>query len=93
LELRPKTLLDFMERADAFRRAERFAQALLACEADARGRTGLETQPYPQRAYVLAARAAAAAIKPSPEDLAHSGPRIAELIHERRIHAIAALRP
>ncbi len=93
LELRPKTLLDFMERADAFRRAERFAQALLACEADARGRTGLETQPYPQRAYVLAARAAAAAIKPSAEDLAHSGPRIAELIHERRIHAIAALRP
>jgi tRNA nucleotidyltransferase (CCA-adding enzyme) len=64
-----------------------------ACEADARGRTGLETQPYPQRAYVLAARAAAAAIKPSAEDLAHSGPRIAELIHERRIHAIAALRP
>jgi tRNA nucleotidyltransferase (CCA-adding enzyme) len=91
-ELRPKTLLDFMERADAFRRAERFAQALLACEADARGRTGLETQPYPQRAYVLAARAAAAAIKPSAEDLAQSGPRIAELIHERRIHAIAALR-
>jgi len=91
-ELRPKTLLDFMERADAFRRAERFAQALLACEADARGRTGLETQPYPQRAYVLAARAAAAAIKPSAEDLAQSGPRIAELIHERRVHAIAALR-
>jgi tRNA nucleotidyltransferase (CCA-adding enzyme) len=93
-ELRPKTLLEFMERADAFRRADRFAQALLACEADARGRTGLETNPYPQRQYVLAARGAAAAIKPSAEDIAaHPGARIATLIHERRVRAIAALRP
>jgi tRNA nucleotidyltransferase (CCA-adding enzyme) len=93
-ELRPKTLLEFMERADAFRRSERFAQALLACEADARGRTGLEARPYPQREYVLAARDAAAAIKPSADDLAaHPGPKIAALIHERRVHAIAALRP
>jgi len=91
-ELRPRTLLEFMERADAFRRAERFAQALLACEADARGRTGLETRPYPQRDYVLAARDAAAAIKPSADDLAaHPGPQIAALIHERRLHAIAAV--
>ena len=40
-ELRPSTILEFMERADAFRRPERFAQALLVCEADGRGRTGL----------------------------------------------------
>ena len=64
-ELKPKTILDFIEQADAFRRPERFAQALLACEADARGRTGLETKPYPQRDYLLAAREAAASIKPS----------------------------
>src|SRR6202167_4292875 len=65
-ELRPATILDFLERADAFRRSERFAQALLACEADSRGRTGLELLPYPQREYLQAAREAAAAIKPSP---------------------------
>ncbi len=93
-ELRPKTLLEFMERADAFRRPERFAQALLACEADARGRTGLEEKPYPQRAYVLAARDAAAAVKPTSEDIAtHAGAKIAELIHARRVRAIAELRP
>src|ERR1700686_1527286 len=69
-ELRAKTILEFIERADAFRRPERFAQALLACEADSRGRTGLEGAPYPQRAYLQAARDAAAAIKPSPEDIA-----------------------
>jgi tRNA nucleotidyltransferase (CCA-adding enzyme) len=91
-ELRPKTLLQFMERADAFRRPERFAQVLLACEADARGRTGMENNPYPQRGYVGAARDAAAAIKPSADDIAaHSGAKIAERLHERRVHAIAEL--
>ena len=92
-ELRPKTILEFMERADAFRRPERFAQALLACEADSRGRTGLENVPYPQRAYLQAARDAAAAIKPAPEDVAaQTGTEIAKRLHERRAQAIAQLR-
>jgi tRNA nucleotidyltransferase (CCA-adding enzyme) len=92
-ELKPKTILEFMERADAFRRPERFAQALLACEADSRGRTGLENVPYPQREFLLAARDAAAAIKPSPEDIAsRSGAKIAEYLRQRRLRAIADLR-
>ena len=91
-ELRPKTVLDFMERADAFRRPERFAQALLACEADSRGRTGLEERPYPQREYLLAAREAAASVKPSSEDVAsHPGPKIAALLQRRRVRAIASV--
>ncbi len=92
-ELRPKTILEFMEHADAFRRPERFAQALLACEADSRGRTGLESEPYPQRAYLLAAQAAAAAVKPAPADIAtNSGPKIAEGLHRSRARAIAGVR-
>src|SRR6202167_741002 len=92
-ELRPKTILEFMERADAFRRPERFAQALLACEADSRGRTGLELLPYPQREYLQAAREAAAAIKPSPEEIAaHAGAKIAEHLRQRRLRAITDLR-
>ena len=92
-ELRPNTILEFLERADAFRRPERFTQALLACEADARGRTGLEDRPYPQGAYLQAARDAAAAIKPSPEDIAaHSGAKIAEQLHRRRAVVITELR-
>ena len=91
-ELRPKTILEFMERADAFRRPERFAQALLACEADARGRAGLEQQPYPQREYLHAARDAAAALRPSAQDIAtQTGAKISQLLHERRVHAIAGL--
>jgi hypothetical protein len=42
---------------------------------------------------VLAARDAAAAIKPSAADVAaHSGAKIAQTIHELRIRAITALR-
>jgi tRNA nucleotidyltransferase (CCA-adding enzyme) len=92
-ELKPKTILEFMERADAFRRPERFAQALLACEADSRGRAGLENVPYPQREYLAKARDVAAAIKPSAEDIAtRNGAIIAERLHQRRAHAIGELR-
>jgi tRNA nucleotidyltransferase (CCA-adding enzyme) len=92
-ELKPSTILEFFERADAFRRPERFAQALLACEADSRGRAGLELLPYPQRPYLQAARDAAAAVKPSAEDIAaHTGEKIAELLRRRRLHAVTELR-
>ena len=37
-----------LELTDAFRKPQRFAQFLLACEADSRGRLGLENVPYPQ---------------------------------------------
>jgi tRNA nucleotidyltransferase (CCA-adding enzyme) len=94
LELRPGTILGFLENADALRRPERFAQALLACEADSRGRSGLQNASYPQRRFLLAARDAAAAVKPSQADLArHTGLEIGELLKRRRLAAIAALSP
>jgi tRNA nucleotidyltransferase (CCA-adding enzyme) len=93
-ELRPGTILELFERADAFRRPERFAQALLACEADARGRTGFEQREYPQRTYLTAVRAAAAAVRPRAPDLASGdGNRIAAGLRRDRIAAIAACRP
>ncbi|HEX3913218.1 MAG TPA: multifunctional CCA addition/repair protein [Steroidobacteraceae bacterium] len=88
-ELRPNTILGILEKADAFRRPERFAQALLACEADSRGRLGLEKIPYPQRDYLQAARDAAATIRPTAQDMADQvGPLIAERVHQRRLRAI-----
>ena len=91
-ELRPGTILGILEKADAFRRPERFAQALLACEADSRGRLGLEKDPYPQRPYLQAARDAAATVKPTPEDIADQvGPLIAERVHQRRLRTIEQL--
>jgi len=52
-ELDGSILLSLLESLDAFRRPERLEEFLLACEADARGRTGLEDQTYPQREYLL----------------------------------------
>lgn len=53
-ELRPTTLLKLLEALDGFRRPERVQKFLLACEADARGRTGLEDRDYPQDEYLTA---------------------------------------
>ncbi len=92
LELRDKTVLKVLERADAFRRPERFEGFLIACEADARGRKGLEDREYPQadvlRAAFLAAKAvdaAAIAKEAGPE-------RVAEQLRRARIAAIRGAR-
>jgi tRNA nucleotidyltransferase (CCA-adding enzyme) len=91
-ELRPTTVLKLFEATDAFRRPERFEELLAACEADARGRTGLEAQPYPQRDYLLRARAAAAAVSlDESERQGPAGPALGERIREKRLAAIKAL--
>jgi tRNA nucleotidyltransferase (CCA-adding enzyme) len=48
LALRPGTLVDLLEKLDAFRRPERFEEVLLACLIDATGRGGKADSPYPQ---------------------------------------------
>lgn len=94
LELRPATVLGLLEKTDAFRRPERFADLLLACEADARGRTGLESRPYPQADYLRRARDAAAAVTlAEPERAGLAGPEIGAAIRARRIAAIESLKP
>lgn len=88
-ELRPETLLKVFERTDAFRRPERFRQFLLACEADARGRTGFEDAPYPQADYLRNAQVAASEI--DTEDLRSgdkNGAAIGKEIRARRIRAL-----
>ena len=58
-DLNAAALVRLLERCDAFRKPARFADALLACECDARGRLGMEGDAYPQRPRLLAALAAA----------------------------------
>ncbi|RYY80115.1 MAG: multifunctional CCA addition/repair protein, partial [Comamonadaceae bacterium] len=58
-EIGAAALVRLLERCDAFRKPERLGDILLACEADARGRLGLEERPYPQRERLLGALAAA----------------------------------
>ena len=92
LELRPATVLKLLEAADAFRRPGRFDELLLACEADARGRAGLEGQPYPQAAYLRRARLAAASASLSAQERQGlEGPSIGEKLREKRLAAITGL--
>nr|WP_282450305.1 multifunctional CCA addition/repair protein [Microbulbifer sp. CAU 1566] len=63
-ELRPQTILKMLRALDALRRPERFEQFLESCEADARGRLGLEDREYPQVDYLRAARDSAANVDP-----------------------------
>ncbi|MBA3562700.1 MAG: multifunctional CCA addition/repair protein [Gammaproteobacteria bacterium] len=88
-ELKPATVLKLLEAVDAFRRPRRLQQFLLACEADARGRTGLEDRPYPQadklrRAHAAANEVDAAAIAHKSADGGETGRRL----REARIAAI-----
>jgi tRNA nucleotidyltransferase (CCA-adding enzyme) len=88
-ELKPKTILKVLEAVDAFRRPEMLDEFLIACEADARGRAGLEDRPYPQAMLMRAARDAAAVVNAaalSKEGL--QGPAIGEAIRQARTAAI-----
>ncbi len=92
-ELRPETVLKLLQECDAFRRPERFAELLQACEADARGRAGLETQPYPQASYLREALAAAAAVTLSEEERRGlKGPAIGAEMKRRRLAAVSAVK-
>jgi tRNA nucleotidyltransferase (CCA-adding enzyme) len=92
-DLDAAAVLRLLERCDAFRRPERFAQALLACECDARGRLGREDAPYPprqrlQRALTLA-QIDTAAIAADGAARGLDGPKIGAAIRDARVRAIA----
>ena len=88
-ELRPVTIQKVLDRSDAFRRPERFEKLLLACEADARGRTGLEERDYPQADYMRGAYQAADGVDIGDlKDGELSGAEIGKTIAKRRLQAI-----
>jgi tRNA nucleotidyltransferase (CCA-adding enzyme) len=93
LQLRAATLMQLLAQTDAFRRPERFAELLLACECDARGRAGLQGRPYPQADYLRQVHAAATAANLSAEERAGlAGPQIGAALQQRRLAAVAELR-
>lgn len=88
-ELRSDTLLKKLEELDAFRRPQRFEQFLLACEADARGRTGHEDRPYPQADIFRKAFTACAVVDVRPLlEQGFNGEAIARELRQLRILAI-----
>lgn len=88
-ELKPSTTLELLEAIDAFRRPERVEQFLLACEADARGRTGHADSPYPQADILRRAYAAAAGVDTQAFAAAGlSGPEIGARLRAQRVAVI-----
>jgi tRNA nucleotidyltransferase (CCA-adding enzyme) len=87
----PEWLLGLLERADAFRRPERFAQWLAVLDARARA-AGLPAAGATQFAgRVNAARLAAATVQLNEAEIsAHRGAEIAALLRSRRLAALAA---
>lgn len=93
-ELGPAATVRLLERCDAFRKPKRFDDVLLACECDARGRLGLEGRPYPQRARLQQALAAAqrvstAEVARHAQERGLAGEQIAQAIHQARVRALA----
>ncbi|MBS0453845.1 MAG: multifunctional CCA addition/repair protein [Proteobacteria bacterium] len=93
-DLNADAVLRLLERCDAIRKPERFEQALLACECDARGRLGLHDQPYPARQRLLLALQAALAVATEPIAQAAlqrgaKGPEIGAAISRARAQAVA----
>jgi tRNA nucleotidyltransferase (CCA-adding enzyme) len=92
-ELRPARVQQLLRELDALRQRERFESILLACEADARGRLGLEETAYSQANRLRAAVDAARAVRI--EDLGEQratlhGRELGEALAERQLAAIRA---
>ncbi|KWE88581.1 2', 3'-cyclic nucleotide 2'-phosphodiesterase [Burkholderia ubonensis] len=91
MEMGAAALVRLFERTDALRKPARFAEMVQACEADARGRLGLDTQPYPQaerlRVALVAVRGvdAGAIARGVGADTA----KIKDAVHRARIQAVA----
>ena len=91
-------LVRLLERCDAIRKPARFADILLACECDARGRLGKEQEAYPQRQRLLAALAAAqsvdtATVAQRAMEQGVQGRDIGQWVHQARVEAVAGSGP
>lgn len=91
-DLRVSTILKVLEGADAFRRPGRFEQFLITCEADARGRKGLEDRNYRQAELFRGALAAAMAVDTADIAARHEPERIPEAIRRARLSALREFR-
>jgi tRNA nucleotidyltransferase (CCA-adding enzyme) len=91
-ELKPQTILRTIVGADGLRQPERFDDMLRACEADARGRKGLEDRPYPQGDRLRAALSAAKAVDAGKvkAERGLDGEALGLALHDERLAAIKA---
>jgi tRNA nucleotidyltransferase (CCA-adding enzyme) len=93
LALKPSTILVMLNRCDVWRKPQRFADFLLSCKADARGRTTFEESPYPNADYIW--QTYLGAVKVDVQAIiaqGYEGPGIKQQLDTQRIHAIAEIK-
>jgi tRNA nucleotidyltransferase (CCA-adding enzyme) len=90
-EMRPETVMRLIESADFIRRPARLGGFLAACEADYRGRLGLEDRAYPQAASLREALDAVLAIRARDLEVDASGPEVGKALRRARIEAIGRI--
>ena len=92
-ELKNTTVLKMLEKTGSLRSSDRAEHFALVCEADARGRTGLEDRDYPQTAVFLNYVAAALSVNCQAIASQHeNGNQIKEAIRRERIKSIAMIK-
>ena len=94
-DLGAAALVRLLERCDAFRKPARLQDILLACECDARGRQGMQEQPYPQAERLLRALAAAQTVATdevasAAQAYGAAGPQIEDAVRRARVAAVGA---
>lgn len=92
MELRGKTLLKLFKATGALRKPESFELFLAACEADARGRLGLEERPYPQAQYLRDALRIAVSVNAADFPDLGEGKALGEAIAARRMELLEDFR-
>ena len=92
LELRAATIIELFENIDLFRRPQRLEPFLMACEADARGRTGFENCIYQPTAFLRKAWSLCSTVDSHTIDAARfSGKAFGEELRRLRIAAVQTI--
>jgi tRNA nucleotidyltransferase (CCA-adding enzyme) len=96
--LNAAAVVRLFDRCDAWRRPDRFAGLLLACECDKRGRLGFEGRDYTPRSRLAAALQAALRVDTAEAarlaaERGQRGPAIGQAVQRARIAAVAAALP
>ena len=92
LQMKPRTLLEFIIELDAIRQPDRFYDFLKACECDSRGRTGLENCALPEAELLKKVLQAALVVDAGAIAKIHTEPeKIKITVFEARLRAVSSL--
>jgi tRNA nucleotidyltransferase (CCA-adding enzyme) len=92
-ELKASTILGMLNRCDVWRKPQRFADLLVSCKADARGRTTFENCEYKNAEYIWQAYEAAAKVDVKAiVAKGYQGKAIKEQTEQQRISLIQAFK-